>query len=186
VSKYLIEIKCSKCNETKYIESDNVNAVILENQKELQHLDHRPGCGYWYCGKFEVIKTWQPHIPDFPMSGVESAQEKGKEMVDDKAKNAFFVMSEVTRCPVCEMPLSRPLSPQSHLPDCWFREDLEKCTIAGVKLGLRTANKKIDEVCIRKGIPDLGTLILTAQVEIEALAKDPNLGVNLEEEQQNV
>jgi len=38
----------------------------------------------------------------------------------------MLTMGDVVRCPVCKMPLSRPLCAESHLPDCWFREDLER------------------------------------------------------------
>lgn len=34
--------------------------------------------------------------------------------------------ANIVRCPVCKMPLSRPLTPESHLPGCWIRQDLEK------------------------------------------------------------
>jgi hypothetical protein len=75
------------------------------------------------------------------------------EPIDDSAMKAGIVMdANVVRCPICQMPLSRPLCAESHLPNCWFRGDLEALKASGKRSGAWTVIRIVGGAWVILGI----------------------------------
>ena len=127
MSKYLIEYRCTKCLIRAFIDSADGKTPGDLNFDVERHLCVQPGVGFYNCGPYEKVRVLiglmdlakdlgkDTAVPDFPMSGVDSKTEIEHLM-------HFTLPETVLRCFVCKMPMSRPLTPTSHLPDCWFRE----------------------------------------------------------------
>ena len=110
--EYLIEYTCSRCEHRIFI--DSKDGVAPVHAPPTTHMKTELHVGTFICGEYKESRTLKEisTTPDFPLSGVDSKEERSH----------FTVPTGILRCFACKMPMSRPLVPESHLPDCWFRE----------------------------------------------------------------